>query len=675
MTTLSQEVTIKYRIDSTRAVQNTVNLAAAQKEVARTAIPLEQSFGSLETALSEVEAGMRKTATAMPAVSSASELLLENNKQLSMSAAGLQAALSGMTETLDLIDITEREAAATGATFSSATNTVSGASERASGALANMAGQAQAAAAAQDDATASSNTLAVAQNLIATQATPAMAGSFATLSQEVINLSGAQKSMGFSLSAMGPAFVLVGNAIAAINPIVLGATLAAAGLAAVWLASKDDLNALTEALEEHEDGLRRVAESTSIYADEAKRLLDIRHAGLLIRKAELEADLALIQSGKRHAETMDNVKSAVTLWATALAGILLPALTASGVSIDGVREKITDAFETLSSGLVGIDPGDMDEALTGAIGALGDALKEIDEFGPKTEKAGQEILRLRDQILRLKESISQDTVGVEELEEFYQERISIIEAAAAIEIEKAGENAELIALIEEKKTLQLTALFQDYAMTRSELEAGYVTVVETTAAQALQTWANTFKARESLEKRALRIQGNFLKSSQRAFAEAEAGRISLLQAGAKTAILTAAEEVAGILEKKALWWSAEAIAAAARYDFVAMGLYAAAAAAAVGAAGLVRSAAAGAFSPEDNRSAEEDSSLAGSPAAEGTRRGSTVVSEGPLTLNYSATQIINGNVFGTEDLYDLWSTWNEDQLRAAAGEARERTRG
>jgi hypothetical protein len=56
-------------------------------------------------------------------------------------------------------------------------------------------------------------------------------------------------------------------------------------------------------------------------------------------------------------------------------------------------------------------------------------------------------------------------------------------------------------------------------------------------------------------------------------------------------------------------------------------------------------------------------------------RGRTVMSQGPITLNYSAIMTIQGNVYDTSDLRLLWNQWNLDQLRTAGVDAAKRSKG
>lgn len=526
-------------------------------------------------------------------------------------------------------------------------------------------------------AVAQTRQLSQAQKVMANQTAPAMTSSFGALGGSVTDLTGASDKLGFSLSsALGPAFGLVGNALAAVNPVVLAATVAAAAAAAAYLAWTRDAKDFTDTIGEAQANLETLAESSNKYAGVARELLEIRRLGLAARQAEIEAEVALIQSGQRSAETMDYIKSAAIGTATAMAAILFPAMTLVGVQFDEVQEKIRGAIDTVFEGLVDINPEQQTEALIEAGERLGKVIGELDALGDKSKETSVDLLRLREGVLKLKEGLAEDLGGAsaEQLQVFYEERRAIIEDAAAQELEKVQGNAEAEALIKEALHLRLEELRLAHSEQMASFNELDAIVVETTAARMLKTWANTFKAQENLLDRAARIQQNFMTAGNKAFAEAQQGRISIAQAAAKMVILAVADEVAQELEIRAKLWIAQAIAAAASWRFDQSAMYLAAAAAAFAGAAFVRGAAESAFIEEPEPAARDDEALAGSPEAETERRGSTVVSEGPLTLNYQATQIINGSVYAVDELFDLWQDFNEDQLRSAGGDARQRTR-
>ena len=143
-----------------------------------------------------------------------------------------------------------------------------------------------------------------------------------------------------------------------------------------------------------------------------------------------------------------------------------------------------------------------------------------------------------------------------------------------------------------------------------------------------------------------------------------AKQISLQELVAKSAIDTAAAAVAGELEALAKLWAAKAIAAVFTNPAAAAG-YAAAAALATGGAAAIRATAAQAFT-DTQREFQDDAEI-GIEGGGGSSvsRGRTVISQGPITLNYTAVQTIHGSIFGVEELRSLFESWNLDQLRAA----------
>jgi hypothetical protein len=137
---------------------------------------------------------------------------------------------------------------------------------------------------------------------------------------------------------------------------------------------------------------------------------------------------------------------------------------------------------------------------------------------------------------------------------------------------------------------------------------------------------------------------------------------------------TTADAVSTILKAYASLWAAEAAANAITNPPVAATKARAAALAGV-AAGVV--AAAGAAAAESIRgradeSAEIDEGLTG---AEGGARGRTLVARGPTTLNYTATMVVNGHVFDTADVFEMFDQFNRDQVRRAGFDSEEIARG
>lgn len=154
-------------------------------------------------------------------------------------------------------------------------------------------------------------------------------------------------------------------------------------------------------------------------------------------------------------------------------------------------------------------------------------------------------------------------------------------------------------------------------------------------------------------------------------------RVSLQKAIGLAMVSLVGEEIAGQLEKKAVLWAAEALAAAAAMQWGSAALWAAAAAAAGAGAAVIRS--------EVAASQERASGGAGGGIGDGggagaigsgtIERGRTVISQGPITLNYSAVFSVAGNIYDTGDLRRLWSQWNQDQLRSAGLDAAQRAKG
>jgi hypothetical protein len=134
--------------------------------------------------------------------------------------------------------------------------------------------------------------------------------------------------------------------------------------------------------------------------------------------------------------------------------------------------------------------------------------------------------------------------------------------------------------------------------------------------------------------------------------------------------------IQAILEAYAKLWTAEAVALMAtpgrQAEAAAKARAAALAGVGIAIVGTITEAAAAGM---ERRGGE----LGGSErVGEGTttvERGRTVLSQGPITLNYSAIMTIQGNVYDTSDLRLLWNQWNLDQLRTAGIDAAKRAKG
>jgi hypothetical protein len=148
--------------------------------------------------------------------------------------------------------------------------------------------------------------------------------------------------------------------------------------------------------------------------------------------------------------------------------------------------------------------------------------------------------------------------------------------------------------------------------------------------------------------------------------------LSLRQAISASIINLVAEEIAKQMEMKAKLWAAEALAAAAAGQWGSAAKFAAAAIAAGTGAAIVRT------WGEEQVSGRYGQGYGSERIGEGTTTtsgGRTVISQGAMTLNYSAIMTVQGNIYDTSDLRALWNQWNLDQLRVAGVDAAKRAKG
>jgi len=465
---------------------------------------------------------------------------------------------------------------------------------------------------------------------------------FGSLATQTIAVSGAQEKLGVNAGFLGGTLGILGQSMAALNPIMIAGVLAATAVATAFLSKQKAAEDLSKTLESLEGNLRTLADSESSFAGIAKDLLEIRRAGLLVEKAQIEQKLTFAEAGLRE----------TSFWEKALGAMESYAQT--GYAIPDVYKQMQEGSDEYT------------QALAEQAAALGEVIKKLDDLGPTAKDASGDILRLRNQVVRLQDAAFKDVGGdLGELNAIFAERQAIIEEAAAMEIEKAEGNARLIALIEEKKQLQIEALLLEYTERSIELQDQQTITVESNAERQLQAWVRTYQMQETLAEKASRVQIGFMRSINKTAKEMEAGRISILQAGAKAVLLTVTDTVASELEIRAKLWAAQAIAAAASFNFASAALYAAAAAAAGAGASFIRSQADRAFLESDRDPISDEPAIAGAEVGGPERSGRTLVQRGPVNLTFISNLSIHGHVIGIDDLEEVFVDWYQTLLRRA----------
>jgi hypothetical protein len=173
---------------------------------------------------------------------------------------------------------------------------------------------------------------------------------------------------------------------------------------------------------------------------------------------------------------------------------------------------------------------------------------------------------------------------------------------------------------------------------------------------------------------------------QKAILTANQMRVVAIAQGAAQMLLLEKKNVGEVLQAviagieaellaKAILWTAEGIAlmftpgkqaqAGAKFTAAAM------AGAGAGALAVIGSA----F--EEKQSAMESTSgaaIAGSAGGEGSSTGRTLVSQGPVTLYYNATLVVNGSILDRGDFFALWNEANLQNLRTANVDVSQRAR-
>lgn len=489
--------------------------------------------------------------------------------------------------------------------------------------------------------------LDLATNKLATGTVPALGSGLGSLSSTLAATSGFAQATGINVTALAGTFAIAGQALGALNPIILVATIAAGIAAVAYFALRESQEEWRMEIEADIDALGRLASGTTDMAGKSRVLVD--HF-VVLTQAELvlaEADLALIETGRRRIEVMDVLAAVGSL--QMLKALAL--MTGGTIALD---ESSKDYLDTLRGVVLRVDE------LRGRLDSLSSAEGE--------EEAS--LIRLRAAVLSLQSARlkAQGDTDVQEAERIAKAQIQIIKDSATQKIETTAAEGEAQILIWEAATLRIEAVWLDLTKRYPIIMDSVVVEAERQAAAWTIPWLEAQKQVLSAQARANRLQAALMQESAKAGAEVAAGQISVAQAVGRATLGFAREAVAGELEARAKLWAAEAIAAAAHFNFAkAAGLAAAAIAGGI-AVGFIRSAG------QDQDEFIQDESVTGVGGGRSSS-GRTLIQRGPLTLNYSATMIVNGHVFDLSDIFELFQRFNEDQVRRAGFDAIESSKG
>jgi hypothetical protein len=441
---------------------------------------------------------------------------------------------------------------------------------------------------------------------------PALQSSFAGTSRYAIAMSGALQSVGLQGEMLRGPLGAIAYGLGAINPALLAVATAGGLVAGILLRNRDETEKLTE--------------TTKKYIEQMAPLIALQNQyGAFVRQRTME----MIQENR---ETISTTKNRI-------------AETEALIAAGGKYEKYALAvqFGTIAGIRQTKSVSDLKAELDKLYATLGDVVKATEtltgrlyETGFKAatgdvEKHKETVAKLRDQIdeLALEYSV-------------WPKQVSGI--IRQMEYDLIGERMIW------------------GGMTQAE----WIARANIASAKILQIEKNRLNKSEALVRNYESVVQSMLLQ-----------RVSLQKSIGLAMVSLVGDEVAGELEKRAKLWAAQALAAAASMRWGSAALYAAAAAAAGAGAAAIRA--------EVSGSQERASGGAGGGIGEGggagtvgsgtIERGRTVISQGPITLNYSAVFSVAGNIYDTGDLRRLWSQWNQDQLRSAGLDAVERAKG
>lgn len=518
-------------------------------------------------------------------------------------------------------------------------------------------------------AVANTSRLNQATTQLASRGVSTLGSGFGSLATQAIAASGAQQALGVQGTFLSGSLSMVAQTVGMVNPAMLALIIAGTAATTMFLSKKKAAEDLNKVLETNADKLRAVADSNTQYATVARDLLTVLKEQQQVKIVAIQIDIELAKAGLRHAETLDYVKTAAIGLGTYMATIFAPALLLAGISIDEVTGFLKKQANVISTGQVSIELDEQRKRITELIPEWYKLLQGLQGTGAASKEAAADLLSLRSRVIELQQALAKETGGASaaQAQALYRAQKQLIEDRAAKELAAAAGNADALRLIEEAKFLQLQQLLLQYTN-------DYPLVLETTVevhADAgrrivLQTEAYRKKAREiniQAVKQEIALYGVLGGAFQRLIA----GQTAMHGGFAAFMVQTGGEAIQALLKTYATLWSAEAAANIITNPAIAASKMRAAAIAGVG-IGLVGAATSVAVDAITRNSeaavGEVQASLAGTEGRSGTV-GRTLVQQGPLTLNYRATMIVEGHIFDTKDIEEYWHQLNANQLRSA----------
>jgi len=492
---------------------------------------------------------------------------------------------------------------------------------------------------------ASTNKLNTAMTSLKSRGVTSLGSGFGSLATQAIAASGASQALGVQGTFLSGTLSMAAQSVGMINPLLLAMTIAGTAAVTMFLNKRKATDDLRESLEKYSSTLEKVAAGDSAYIGIATRLLDIRRQLAEQELLQLQTKIALAEAGLREATMMDR----------------LIAYLASGAGTYGVLAA--------QMALVNIEADEQDKLL----GKLLEQWQKLsDSIGSGARGAESDILSLRSRVLELQQALAKASGGASpaQAQALYQAEAQLIEDRYAQQIAAAEGNNAAIALLEEAKFLTLQQLQLEYTNNYPLILEGIV-VAHEDAANKIRLTEEKYR---DLNAKGAKKSADDVKKIQLTTAQVQLR--SMAATAAQMLIIQKAslgETIEAIIAEQQARLASIAIVAAVEAVFYAFTNPAKAAAAATAAVmagsgavalGAIRGMISGPGGGGEEQAADEQGALAGTDGRSGVT-GRTLVQQGPLTLNYRATMIVNGHVFSVQDIFEMWLDFNANQLRAA----------
>lgn len=472
-------------------------------------------------------------------------------------------------------------------------------------------------------------------NVLSKRAVPALGGAFGALSSQAISMTTGFSGASGVLAAMGQTMLTM-------SPIIGGVAIAAAAVTTVILKQKDSFAEATEVIRINRDALQAVADANVHLSAKAKELIAIRDKAIQQELLQIELRIKLAESGLREASAWDRLLAMVTSGGGvyAVAASQTNMVTVAG---DAQTKMLTELIAKWS-------------AFNKEIGTFDETAKSSFAFKPGAQIGESGMMTMMDELDRQRTAqlSGMGTAGPMGTEQ----------QQAALEAFKAGLNERTQIQFEAAQSIaQMEQMYRDLGLQQDAAYSDAVIQIkdrETARLAALdKKQAKEFSLGKELQlKAAVGTAAQMLILQNASLRETIAAVLAERQAHlASLAVVALAEGVYYSFTNPAI--------AASKFKAAAM----------AGGGAIALGAIGSAFGSDmDQRAAESSVGASGTGGGRSQSNGRTLVSQGPVTLYYSATFVVQGHVFDKTDIFNEFSMWNMENLRRAGFDAGQRAK-